>query len=182
MIKKFLRLSLLLGIALTMSTYAKADSIYGQISLIGTNTYDNTSITFNPGTTVGAGTTYGAFNVFDSHAAVQMTSFTYNPFNPTQVFTVSEGSNVLTFTLDSLTTASNTSDGLLLVGNGTFDLNGSESTGSLRLSTQPGGTNTTVTFSATALAPTPEPSTLALLGTGLIGSATALYRRRRIQA
>jgi len=162
------------------ATFASATPINGTISLLGGDSYSSTSVTFTGTASVFPGTTSGTLGSFDSLATVTMSNFVFSPFIPgTQIFKVVENGNTLNLNLQSISSVDTSGGNLTITGIGLLSENGFTSTNSnFSLSTQ-GGTGNNVTFSATAVAPTPEPSTLLLLGTGLLGSATTLYRRRR---
>jgi|ERR1700733_4478370 PEP-CTERM motif len=165
-----------------------ATPIAGQFSITGSSVANNgTSLVFQPDTiNVGsASTIYGSFqSILTGNEAGTISSpidySTYVPGSSTLQFT-SGGSN-LTFTINSINEVNN---GIFadFTGAGVFTTNvaGFDPTaGDLLFSTQGNGTTT---FSATATtgtssdSPVPEPSTLALFGTGIFGVAGLLKRR-----
>ena len=187
MIKATLKL-LSLAAALTVTSMAAhADAVHGIISINGYDTYTSNTINFvGTGETSAIATTGTFSDLFPGGtgtADVTLHSFNFAGgfVNPTQVYSVTNNGVTVSFSLVSITSSSIDANGdLKIIGRGIFSETGYDNAeGTFNLTSQGGGTGATVTFSATSVAPTPEPNTLLLLGTGLMSSAGALYRRRR---
>jgi PEP-CTERM motif len=164
------------ALALGTAVAANADSLNGTINLAGVASVPANSgyVNFSPTSLVeGAptfpGVTTGDFAIFQNTFAT-MFGFGYTTAtftDPSVVFTDTVGSETLQFELTSIT--SYAADGSMIDGSGIFTINGDDATnGNFQFTTQSG--QTIASFSATAeTAATPEPASLALFGTGLLG-------------
>jgi hypothetical protein len=170
-----------------LSVPALATPITGILSLDGSDQYSNTlnTITFvGPGSVGGIST--GTLSPFTSGNPVTLFNFSFDgAFMPgTEVFTTTEAGVTSTLVLNSLTSFVNVSNGLVINAIGTLSETGYTATQvSYVLTSQDGGQDiNVVTFSATAtpVGVAPEPYSIALLGTGLLGLAVLVRRRRTV--
>lgn len=144
--------------------------ITGTINFDGSDSYSASTLTFigsqNAQSDTGSLGTFGTCT-----GCITATSFTYAPFSGPLNGFLHGVNNGLTFALDLLTVHNVdfiANDSLSFEGNAVLHLTGeSDTPGSIFFSTQ-GPEGIEVSFSATAL-PTPEPSTLLVLGASVIG-------------
>jgi len=165
--------------------FALAIPLSGSIGVGGSDTFTSNSITFvNPGivlatsnsfsTFMGQTATLGSFN-FDSSAA-----------GTTLITTTDMMGDVLKFVITGITAfgpnAAILVPNVAVTGTGTFSNTapGYTSTpGTFSLTTSTTGL-TTFQLNGTATPPVPEPSSLILLGTGLLSAAGTVLRKRRM--
>src|SRR5580693_7572449 len=96
------------AVLLGSATYAAADPITGQISIIGADTYTSTNVNFVPGSgLVAPVSTSGSMAVFTGFNPVTLNSFNFDGgFVPgTVVFSTTELGETLSFILDNIVQA-----------------------------------------------------------------------------
>jgi hypothetical protein len=169
---------------------ALASSITGSLGIAGSDTFTSSpgSISFtSPGVVISASGSLAGF----AAQPVALNGFSFNSSaDGTTLFTIVDGGQTLTFDITGITShGSNHTLGypnVTVAGTGilTDDVLGdpgdfTPTDGTFTISTNSNGA-TTFALDASPIAVTPEPSSLLLLGTGLVSAAGMLIRKRRI--
>ncbi len=180
---KFAKFAVLGAVLAASAPLAFATPINGAVGIGGADSFTSSSITFNPSTgfVLSANGTMAPF-LLDT---VSLTSFTTDSAVGTEVLSATTtASGTLDFTITNLAQFATGMDAmgdpvLLVSGSGLFTETGYDPTaGSFSLSSTSTGA-TTFQLNGGANAVTPEPNSLLLMGTGLMGAAGLLFTRRR---
>ena len=198
---KFTKVVLIGALLASAAPLALADRLYGQLSVGGTGIITATSITFShpkplppktaPGVVLDSNVDFSAFTLGQGFRYVAGTSgpaganlvfATTTVAMPVLLYTVTESGvtlNLYLTNISSVVVGSATSTGSF-TGTGYVTLTGHSGTTAVDFAL----TNSSMgagekSFSAELTAPTPEPNSLALLGTGVVGVAGMLFRKRK---
>jgi hypothetical protein len=167
-------IALLTALVIGSASVARADSISINSPAAGGTTFNSTTFNYSGGPGMVVGTSTGIFSAFaDCENCVTIVpTITYagSPFSPTTVFEVNDGLDTAIITLeDVISGAIGPHGGLEIFGDAEADVNGTIYFGTMDITSQGGGKISTGFSSITTVAATPEPASLALFGTGLLG-------------
>lgn len=166
---KIKNLALITALVISAAGIAKADPIAGSLGIAGGNDTWNTSTKTVDFTSAGfVVTADGTFASALIGTSVTLDDFSYatGSYSP---FTVFSGSDGITLDLTSITEGYTNSSGLHIVGTGVLTESGYTPTaGTFIFNSSVSGDSAAFEATATATA-VPEPASLALFGTGLLG-------------
>ena len=181
----------LAAVAAALTLPAMASEITGQVSLSGSIYYTDNggTLDFFPSNPPAVQSFAALSSSTPSvNSATLTNSFTYNGGISPAIFAASIGGKTGTLALNSITGMTNTADGLEVFLAGTFDQSGYSqelATASFLINSQYMGNNVNLMMfrgiAQLTPPPTPEPASIALLGTGILGMAGFVRYRLKTQ-